>query len=73
VAAEVAAAAAWRGWPAWQRRQQLGGSGILAVAAARLEVRRQRGSGGNNVALAAAAWHMLTIIAMVTMTTMIDY
>jgi hypothetical protein len=44
------------------------------VAAARLEVQRQHGgSGGNNAALAVAAWHMLTIIAMVTMTTIIDY
>jgi hypothetical protein len=39
-----------------------------------LEVRRQCGGGGsNNVVLAVAAWRMLTIIAMVTMTTMIDY
>jgi hypothetical protein len=40
----------------------------------RLEVRRQHGiDGGNNAALAAAAWHMLTIFAMVTMMMMIDY
>jgi hypothetical protein len=39
-----------------------------------LEVLRQHGGGGNNnVALAVATWHMLTIILMVTMTTMIDY
>jgi hypothetical protein len=31
------------------------------------------GGSGNNPALAAAAWRMLTIIAMVTMTMMIDY
>ncbi len=47
--AEVAAAAAWRQWPAWQWRRQLGGSAILAVAAARVEVQQQRGGGdGNN-------------------------
>ncbi len=58
----------------WQPRWQLGGSAILAVAAAHLEVRWQHGGGGSiNVALAAAAWHMLTIIAMITKTTMIDY
>jgi hypothetical protein len=46
----------------------------LAVAAARLEVRGQRGNGGdNNVALAVATWRMLTIVLMVTMMTMIDY
>jgi hypothetical protein len=74
VAAEVVAAAAWQQRPAWQRRWQLGRSAILAVAAVRLEVRRQRGcGGGNNGALAAAAWHMLLIILIVTMTTMIDY
>jgi hypothetical protein len=39
-----------------------------------LEVRQQRGGGSdNNVALAVAMWHMLTIILMVTMTMMIDY
>ncbi len=67
-------ATAWWGWPAWRQRQQLGGNTILAVAAERLEVRRQRGDGGgNNAALVAAAWPMLTIILMVTMMTMIDY
>jgi hypothetical protein len=44
MAEEVAVAAAQRWWPAWQRRRQLGRSAILAVAAARLEVRRQRGN-----------------------------
>ena len=68
----VAAGAQW--WlPAWQGRWQLGGSAILAVAAARLEMRRQRGGGGgNNGALAAAAWRMLIIILIVTMTMIID-
>jgi hypothetical protein len=46
---------------------------ILAVAAARLEMLRQRGGGGgNNGALAAAAWRMLIIILIVTMTMIID-
>ncbi len=72
--AEVAAAAARQRRPAWRQRRQLGRSAILAVAAAHLEVRWQRGSGGdNNAALAAAVWRMLIIIAMVTMMTMIDY
>ena len=67
-------ATAQRRWLAWQQRWQLGRSAVLAVSAARLEVQRQRGSGGGNKeALAAVAWRMLTIIAMVTMTTMIDY
>ncbi len=67
----------------WQRRQhgdgskwrqQLGGSVILAVAAGHLEVRRQHGGGSSNSkALVAAAWHLLTIIAMVMMTMIIDY
>ncbi len=66
--------AARRRQPAWRQRRQLGGSAILAVAAAHLEVRWQRGGrGGNNAVLAAAAWRMLTIIAMVTMMTIIDY
>ncbi len=70
----MAAAAARQQWPAWRRRQQIGGNAILAVAAACLEVRWQRGDdGGNNVALAATAWCMLTIILMVMMTRMIDY
>jgi hypothetical protein len=39
-----------------------------------LKVQRQRGDGsGNNGALAAAAWHVLTTILIRTMTTMIDY
>ncbi len=46
VAAEVVAAAARQGWPAWRRRQQLGRSAILAVTGARLEMRRRRGGGG---------------------------
>ncbi len=66
--------AARRQWPAWRQRGQLGRSAILAVAAVHLEVQRQCGGGsGNNVALAGAAWRMLTIILMVTMMTMIDY
>ncbi len=74
MAAEVAAAAARRWQPAWQRRQQLGRSANLAVAAARLEMRQQHGGGGsNNGALAAAAWRMLTKNLIVTMTMMIDY
>ncbi len=72
--AEVAAVAAWQRQPTWRRRQQLGRSTISAAAAAHLEVRQQHGGGGsNNAALAAIAWRMLTIIAMVTMTMMIDY
>jgi hypothetical protein len=72
--AEVAAVAARRWWRAWGQRRQLGRSVILVVAAGHLEVRRQHGSGsGNSAALAAAAWCMLTIIAMVTIMTMIDY
>ncbi len=48
----VGVAARWR-QPAWRRRRQLGRSAILAVAVARLEIRRQRGGGGgNNGALA---------------------
>ncbi len=72
--AEVAVAAArlWR--PAWRWSRQLGRSAILAVAAVRLEMRRQRGGGGgNNGVLAAAAWHMLIIFLIFTMTMMIDY
>jgi hypothetical protein len=70
----VAAVAARQRQPAWQGRWQLGKRAILAVAAARLEVRRQRGDGGsNNGVLAAAAWRMLTIILIITMTTMIYY
>jgi hypothetical protein len=66
-------AAHWRR-PAWGQRWQLGGSAILAVAAACLEVWRQRGGGGgNNGVFAAAAWHMLTIILIIMMTMMIDY
>ncbi len=54
--AEVAVAGEGWQWPAWRRRLQLGGSPILAVAAASLEMRRQRGGGGgNNGALEAAA------------------
>ncbi len=61
--AEVAAAAARLRRQAWRWRRQLGGSAILAVAAARLEMRRQRGGGGsNNRVLAVAAWCMLIII-----------
>ncbi len=72
--AEVAVAAAQWQRPAWQQRQQLCGSAILAVAAARLEMGWQRGGGsGNNGALAAAAWRMLIIILIVMMTMMIDY
>ncbi len=72
--AEVAATAAQQQWPAWRWRRQLGRSAMLAVAAACLEVQQQRGgSGGNNTVLVGAAWCMLTITAMVTMTTMIDY
>ncbi len=59
--------------PALQRRRQLGGSAILAIAAAHLEMRRQRGGGSsNNCALEAAAWHMLIIILIVSMTMIID-
>ncbi len=69
----MAAAGAWWQWPAWRRRWQLGGSAILAVAAAHLEMRRQRGGGGgNNDALAAAAWCMLIIILIITMLMIID-
>ncbi len=69
----VAAAAQWR-QPAWQQRQQLGGSAILAVAAVRLEMQWQHGgSSGNNGALAVAAWRMLIIILIIRMTMMIDY
>ncbi len=69
----VAAAARWRR-PAWRQRRQLGGSAILAVAAARLEMRQQRGDGvGSNGALAAATWRMLIIILIVTMVMMIDH
>ncbi len=71
--AEVAAAEArWR-QPAWQWRQKLGRSMILAVAAVRLEIQRHPGGGGgNNGALEAAAWHMLIIILIITMTMIID-
>ncbi len=68
----AAAGAQWR-QPAWQRRRQLGRSAFLAVAAARLEMRRRcGGGGGNNGALAAAAWRMLIMILIVTMTMIID-
>ncbi len=61
VASLAAEAAAWR-------KHDLG------VAAACLEMQRQRGGGvGNNGALAAAAWHMLIIILIFMMTMMIDY
>jgi hypothetical protein len=61
--AEVVAAGAQWQWPAWRWRQQLGGSMILAVAAACLEMQWQRGGGGgNNGALEVAAWHILIII-----------
>ncbi len=74
MAAEVVAATARRRWPAWQQRWQLGGSTILVEAAARLEVWQQCGGGsGNNGVFAVAAWHMLTIILIVTMMMMIDY
>jgi hypothetical protein len=74
VAAEVAAAAAWRRRPAWRRRRQLGGSAILGVAGARLDMRRQCGGGGsNNGVLAAAGWCVLMTILIITMTMMIDY
>ena len=72
--AEVAAAVArwWR--PAWRRRRQLGRSADLAIAAARLEMRRQHGGGGgNNSALTVATWRMLIIILILTMMMMIDY
>jgi hypothetical protein len=47
---------------------------ILAIAAARFEMRQQCGrGGGNNGALAAAAWRMLMIILIVTMTMIIDW
>ncbi len=60
--------------PAWQRRRQLGGSAILAVAAVRLEMRWQHSGGSiNSGALVAAAWHMLIIILILTMTMMTDY
>jgi hypothetical protein len=40
---------------------------ILAIAAARLEMQRQCGSGGsNNGALEAAAWRMLIIILIIS-------
>ncbi len=46
---------------------------ILAVAAARLEMWRHCGGGGcNNGVLEAAAWHMLIIILIITMTMIID-
>ncbi len=74
MAAEVAAVAAGRWQPAWRRRRQLGGSTILAVAGARLEMRWQHGDGGsNNGVLAAVVWHVLIIILIVRMTMMIDY
>ncbi len=68
----VAVAARWR-QPAWWQRWQLGRCTILVVAAARLEMGRQRGGGSSNGALAAAVWCMLTIILIVTMMMMIDY
>ncbi len=68
----MAAGARWR-QPAWWRRRQLGRSAILAVAAARLEMRQQRGDGGgNNGALESAAWRMLIIILIVMTTMIID-
>ncbi len=68
----AAVAARWQ-WPAWRRRQQLGGSTTLAVAALRLEMQRQCGGGsGNNGALVVAAWRRLIIILFITMTMMID-
>ncbi len=70
----MAAAAAWRQRPAWQRRWQLGRSAILAVAAAHLEMRQQRGGGGsNNGVFVAAVWSVLIRILTITMMMMIDY
>ena len=69
----MAAMAAWQG-PAWRQRWQLGGSAILAVAGARLEMRQQRGGGGsNNGMLAAAVWRGLIIVLIIMMTMMIEY
>jgi hypothetical protein len=71
--AEVVVAGARWLRPAWRQRRQLGRSAILAIAAARLEIRRQRSGGcGNNGALEVAAWCMLIIILIVTMTMIID-
>ncbi len=50
----AAAAARWRR-PAWRWKWQLGGSTILAVAEARLEMWQQRGGGGSNNGVLAAA------------------
>ncbi len=70
----MAAAAAQQRRPAWRWRRQLGRSTILAVAGARLEMRRQRAGGGsNNGVFVAAVWHVLIIILIATMTMMIDY
>ncbi len=69
----MAAAGAQLRRPAWRQRGQLGRSAILAIAAARFEMRQQRGGGGgNNGALAVAAWRMLVIILIVTMRMIID-
>ncbi len=68
-----AAAARWR-WPAWQQRQQLGGSAILAIAAARLEVLQQRGGdGGNQHGVGGGSVAYADNNFIVTMTTMIGY
>ncbi len=66
----MVAAAAWQRRPAWRRRRQLGGSAILAVAAAHFEMRWQCGGGSM---LVAAVWRVLITILIVTMTMMIDY
>ncbi len=69
----AATAAQWR-QSAWRQKRQLGGSAILEVAGARLEMRWQcSGGGSNNGVLAAAVWCALIIILIVTMTMMINY